>query len=50
MCIRDRYYIEGFKVDEVADMLRLPTGTVKTRMTRGRKQLRELLREEVFEP
>ncbi|WP_102412831.1 sigma-70 family RNA polymerase sigma factor [Beduinella massiliensis] len=44
------YYIEGFKVDEVADMLRLPTGTVKTRMTRGRKQLRELLREEVFEP
>ncbi len=44
------YYIEGFKVDEVARMLRLPVGTIKTRMSRGRQQLRELLEEEVFQP
>ena len=40
--------IEGYDVAEVARMLRLPQGTVKSRMARGRTKLRELLEEEVL--
>lgn len=34
------HYAEGYTVAEVARMLRLPQGTVKNRLVRGRKQLR----------
>ena len=44
------YYIEGYNVAEVSRMLRLPQGTVKSRLSRGRKQLRTMLEDEVFEP
>ena len=40
--------IEGYDVAEVARMLRLPQGMVKSRMARGRAKLRELLEEEVL--
>lgn len=40
--------IEGYDVAEVARMLRLPQGTVKSRMARGRAKLRDLLEEEVL--
>ena len=40
--------IEGYDVAEVARMLRLPQGTVKSRMARGKAKLRELLEEEVL--
>ena len=43
------HYIEGYRIDEVAQMLKLPQGTIKTRMVRGRKQLKQILLEEVFE-
>ncbi len=43
------HYIEGYPLEEVAAILRLPMGTVKSRMSRGRKRLREMLSEEVFE-
>ena len=33
------YYSQGFKVREIAEMLSLPQNTVKTRLSRGRKQL-----------
>lgn len=42
-------YIEGYSVAEVARMLRLPEGTVKSRLARGRDKLRAMLNEEVFE-
>lgn len=42
------YYLEGYSVSEVARMLHIPQGTVKSRLSRGRARLRELLREEVF--
>ncbi|MBR6787150.1 MAG: RNA polymerase sigma factor [Clostridia bacterium] len=42
------HYIEGYGVEQVAKMLRLPAGTVKSRMRKGREHLRELLQEEVF--
>lgn len=36
--------IEGFTYEEIADILRVNLGTVKSRLTRGRAALRELLR------
>lgn len=43
------HYIEGYSVEETARALRMPQGTVKSRMARGRAKLREMLQEEVFE-
>lgn len=43
------HYIEGYSIDEVAQMLQIPAGTVKSRLARGRARLRTLLDEEVFE-
>ena len=34
------YYIEGFRTREIASMLKLPEGTVKTRLRRAREILR----------
>lgn len=41
------HYFEGFSVGEIAGMLGLPAGTVKSRMMRGRKLMKALLGEEV---
>lgn len=35
------YYIEGFKVSEVAEILDIPEATVRTRLARARKKLAE---------
>ena len=43
------YYLEGFDIGEIAAVLRIPRGTVKSRLHRGRDQLRTICREEVFE-
>lgn len=43
------HYLEGYSVAEVAAILRVPQGTVKTWLSRGRKALKEILNEEVFE-
>ena len=37
------YYIEGFRTREIASMLKLPEGTVKTRLRRAREILRKEL-------
>ena len=42
------YYMDGYSVEEISRMLRLPQGTVKSRMSRGRRILKELLSEEVW--
>jgi len=42
------HYIEGFKTAEIAAMLRLPEGTVKTRLRRAREILREELKGECY--
>lgn len=39
------HYIEGYSIREIAQILRLPQGTVKSRMLRGRAALREILSE-----
>lgn len=42
------HYIEGFTVSEIADILRWPQGTVKSRMNRGRAELKKSLAGEVY--
>ena len=42
-------YVEGYSVAEVAQILRIPQGTVKSRLSRGRDRLRAMIKEEVFE-
>lgn len=39
------HYIEGYTTKEIAKLLRIPEGTVKTRLARGRHYLRENLEE-----
>ena len=36
-------YMEGYRVREIAGMLELPEGTVKTRLARAKRELRRLL-------
>ena len=33
------YYSEGYRIREIADMLKLPVSTVKTRLARGKEKL-----------
>ena len=40
------YYMEGFKVREIAQILDLNENTVKTRISAGRKKLKTSLKEE----
>lgn len=37
------YYYEGYKADEISTILRVPVGTVHTRLARGRAKLKILL-------
>ena len=39
------YYIEGFSVAETAKILKIPAGTVKSRLSRARARLKEQLTE-----
>ena len=42
------YYWEGFKTREIASLLRLPEGTVKSRLRTARIQLRDTLKGACF--
>ena len=37
--------VQGFSYDEIADMLEVNIGTIKSRISRGREKLRQILRE-----
>ena len=41
------YYYENFSTSEIAQILRIPGGTVRMRLTRGRRMLREMMEEEM---
>lgn len=43
------HYIEGYDIAETAAILRIPQGTVKSRLARGRETLKKLMDEEAFE-
>lgn len=34
------YYLEGYSIDEIGKIMRVPAGTVKSRLSRGRRELR----------
>ena len=40
------YYYEDYAVSEIADILKLSESNVKTRLSRGRAMLKEVLKEE----
>ena len=40
------YYVDGFKIREVSEILDIPAATVKTRLVRGRKQLADEMKME----
>ena len=43
------HYIAGYDVKHVAEILRIPVGSVKTRLMRARAHLRDILNEEALE-
>ena len=43
------HYVEGYDVKHVAEILRIPVGSVKTRLMRARAHLRDILNEEALE-
>lgn len=40
------HYLEGFSVEETAGILKIPKGTVKSRLHRGREKMKSMLLEE----
>jgi len=51
LCDRHRvvvvlHYMEGFKTREIAQMLKIPEGTVKSRLARAKNELKQFLDEE----
>lgn len=39
------YYVEGYSTQEIKEILRIPQGTVKSRLSKARKDLKNLLEE-----
>lgn len=39
------YYVEGYSTQEIKEILRIPQGTVKSRLSKARKELKDLLKE-----
>ena len=37
------YYVDGFNINEIAEILDIPEGTVKSRLYHARKELRQLI-------
>lgn len=42
------YYLKGVNYDEIAQVMEIPMGTLKTWMFRARKQLRSIVQKEVY--
>lgn len=43
------HYYEGYKIDEIADILSMKSSSVKTLLSRGREKLKKTLREDFYE-
>ncbi len=44
------YYMEGFSQKEISEILQIPTGTIKSRLSRARESLKEQLSDEEKPP
>lgn len=42
------YYIDGYSLSEIARILKIPNGTIKSRLSKGRKEIKEYLESEVI--
>lgn len=42
------FYYQGFSVKEISELLKMPEGTVKTNLKRGREALRKVLGEDYY--
>ncbi len=42
------HYMEGYPVEEIAKILRLPKGTVCSRLSRAREQIKKMLKEDAL--
>ncbi len=40
------FYYEDYDIGEIAQILRCPSGTIKSRLSRGRRLLKAVLKEE----
>ena len=38
------YYLEGYSIEEIADLMHVPAGTVKSRLSRARRALRSVMK------
>lgn len=43
------HYVEGYSVEEVARIMRIPTGTVKSRLARARERIKQEMEKEAGE-
>ena len=43
------YYLEGYSIEEIGRIMRVPTGTVKSRLSRGRRDLRCIMESADYE-
>lgn len=43
------YYFEGYKIEEIAKILKTTSGTIKSRLSRAKKQLKEMMGEDFDE-
>ena len=39
------HYYQGYGIAEIAELLKVPEGTISSRLSRGRKKLEEILKE-----
>ena len=39
------HYYQGYGINEIAEMLHVPEGTISSRLSRGRKKLQDILKE-----
>ena len=40
------YYYQGYGISEISEMLNLPEGTISSRLSRARKKLEQILKEQ----
>ena len=42
------HYLEGYSIKEIGKIMRVPAGTVKSRLSRGRRDLRGIMKKDIY--